>query len=114
MAETRSTVAATASSELPEHSNGGYLWNIDQLKESGFAIVRDEREALDHAGIGSSTVRCVTGDLDQADRGQVLLAERRPWQPNAPIKELKLEYDFTGPEESGLSRAEKRQMLGAL
>jgi hypothetical protein len=32
---------------LEEHSGGGYLWDIDQLKASGFGIVRDELEAMD-------------------------------------------------------------------
>src|SRR3954451_2360519 len=35
---------------VEEHSGGGYLWDIDQLKESGFGIVRDELEAIDSEG----------------------------------------------------------------
>jgi hypothetical protein len=33
---------------LNEHSGSGYLWNIDQLKASGFAVIRDNVESLDH------------------------------------------------------------------
>ena len=49
----------------------------------------------------------------QGQRGELSLSETRPWQPTAPITELKLNYDFTGPEEEGLSRAERRQTLEA-
>ena len=98
---------------LHEHSGGGYLWNIDQLKASGFAVVRDDTEAVDHDGIGGPTTRSVTAMLEKAQRGELSLSESRPWQPNAPITELKLNYDFTGPEEEGLSRAERRQIFEA-
>lgn len=98
---------------LNEHSGGGYLWNIDQLKASGFAVVRDDPESVDHQGVGNPTVRNVTAALEQARRGELALSETRPWQPSSPITELKLNYDFTGPEEEGLSRAERRQILEA-
>jgi Zn-dependent peptidase ImmA (M78 family) len=98
---------------LNEHSGGGYLWNIDQLKASGFAVIRDDTESVDHQGVGNPTTRSVTAVLEQAQRGELSLSETRPWQPTAPITELKLNYDFTGPEEEGLSRAERRQALEA-
>ena len=98
---------------LNEHSGGGYLWNIDQLRASGFAILRDNRENPDSAGIGGPVIRHVTANMEQAVRGEVLLNECRPWQPTAPISQVTLNYDFTGPEEEGLSRAERRQLLEA-
>ncbi len=42
---------------LEEHSGGGYLWNIDQLKASGFGIVRDELEATDGEGFVGPVIR---------------------------------------------------------
>lgn len=97
-----------------EHRNGGYLWDIDQLRESGFVIVSDERNAHDDAGIGSPVIRRVIGDIEQAAKGHLRLAERRPWQATTPLSQYDLDFDFTGPEEVGLSRAERRQLLGAL
>ena len=44
---------------LEEHSGGGYLWNINQLKESGFAIVHDDRASYDDEGIGGHVLRSV-------------------------------------------------------
>jgi predicted secreted protein len=98
---------------LNEHSGGGYLWNMDQLRDSGFAIVRDDRESLDHEGVGGPVTRSVTAALEQAQRGQISLLECRPWQPNTPITNLNFAYDFTGPEKEGFSRAERRRLFAA-
>ena len=98
---------------LNEHCGGGYLWNIDQLRASGFAVIRDDRESADHEGIGGPVTRSVTAALEQAQRGAVSLVECRPWQPGEAITNLSFEYDFTGPEEEGFSRAERRYLLEA-
>jgi Zn-dependent peptidase ImmA (M78 family) len=98
---------------LNEHSGGGYLWNIEQLRQSGFAVIRDGQESTDNDGVGGPVIRHVTAMLEDANRGRVSLNERRPWQPNTPLTQLTLEYDFTGPEEQGLSRAERRRILEA-
>lgn len=98
---------------LEEHSGGGYLWDIDQLKESGFGIVRDELEAIDGEGIGGPVIRRVTAEPPEPYRGRIALDERRPWEPDEPIASLDLEFDLSGPEEEGLSRAERRSLLEA-
>ena len=98
---------------LEEHSGGGYLWDIDQLKASGFGIVRDELESLDGDGIGGPVIRRVTAAPPETRRGYLYLDERRPWDTDPPISSLKVEYDLTGPEEEGLSRAERRSLLEA-
>jgi Zn-dependent peptidase ImmA (M78 family)/predicted secreted protein len=98
---------------LAEHAGSGYLWNIEQLKASGFAIVRDQTESMDDKGVGSPVIRRVTAAPEQPQRGEIKLSETRPWQTNAPMNELRLQYDLTGPEEEGLSRAERRQILKA-
>ncbi|MDE1918651.1 MAG: protease inhibitor I42 family protein [Sphingomonadales bacterium] len=96
---------------LNEHSGGGYLWDFEQLAQSGFAIVRDDREAIDPEGIGSPVIRRVTAAIEDADRGRMSLSERRPWQPSTAIADLTFDYDVTGPERAGLSRAERRARL---
>lgn len=98
---------------LNEHCGGGYLWDFDQLQASGFAIVRDDRESTNHEGIGGPITRSVTASLKHAQRGEVSVVERRPWQPDEAISDLHFEYDFTGPEEEGLSRAERRHLFEA-
>lgn len=98
---------------LEEHSGGGYLWDMDQLQESGFAIVRDQLEAADREGIGGPVIRRVTAAPPDAYRGSVRMNERRPWDPEPPLSRLDVEFDLTGPEEEGLSRAERRSVLEA-
>lgn len=96
---------------LREHSSGGYIWNFNQLAESGFLIVQDTREEIDAQGIGNPVVRNVTAHLEESSRGRIDLAEQRPWQPNEPLTKLTFDYDLSGPEIEGLSRAEKKRAL---
>ena len=96
---------------LKEHSGGGYLWNIDELVTSGFAVVRDALEAIDGDSIGSPVTRQVTATIEDGGRGSLRLDERRPWEPDPPLSRLELDFDLTGPEEEGLSRAERRRLL---
>lgn len=98
---------------LEEHSGGGYLWDIDQLKASGFGVVRDELEAVDGEGVGGPVIRRVTAAPLETHRGRMSLEERRPWDPEPPLRTLDVDFDLTGPEEEGLSRAERRILLEA-
>jgi len=98
---------------LEEHSGGGYLWDIDQLKASGFGIVRDALEAIDGEGVGGPVIRRVTAAPPEERRGCMSLNERLPWDPEPPLSSLKVDFDLTGPEEEGLSRAERRSLLEA-
>jgi Zn-dependent peptidase ImmA (M78 family) len=98
---------------LEEHSGGGYLWDIEQLEASGFGIARDELEAIDGEGVGGPVIRRVTAAPPDTYRGCMSLEERRPWEPEPPLSSLKVDFDLTGPEEEGLSRAERRSLLAA-
>ena len=99
---------------LEEHSGGGYLWDAGDLERSGFAVLRDVRETVDEDGIGSPTVRKLTAEAGETHRGHVSLGERRPWQSGPPLNRLELDYDLTGPEGEGYSRAERRRVLEAV
>lgn len=98
---------------LTEHSNGGYLWDIDQLRASGFGIVNDEREAIDEEDIGGLVVRRVTASPPDSYQGRVAINECRPWKPETPLSSLQVEVDLTGPEIEGYSRATRRSLLHA-
>jgi len=98
---------------LTEHSNGGYLWDIDQLKQSGFGIVNDEREAVDDEDIGGAVVRRVTASPPATYQGRVAISECRPWDPETPLSSLQVDVDLTGPEIEGYSRATRRSLLQA-
>jgi len=98
---------------LEEHSGGGYLWDIEQLRASGFAVVGDDLEEENSETVGGPVIRRVTAATGDADRGLMSLDERRPWDPDPPLAHLSVEYDFTGPEEVGYSRAARRMLLEA-
>lgn len=99
--------------KLPELGSAGYLWDFDTLAQSGFSIVRDTRLSQTHDGVGDPTVRRVLAAPDNDARGLLHLEQRRPWLTDAPVAVLTLPFDLTGPEQSGLSRAERRQLLAA-
>jgi hypothetical protein len=98
---------------LREHAAGGYVWDRDELAASGYAVLRDLREGDGGEGIGSDVVRRITGGVEAAHRGSLSIAERRPWAPVPPLTTLSVEMDLTGPEQIGLSRAERRARLAA-
>ena len=97
--------------KLKEHSNGGYLWNIEQLRESGFAIVGNEVESLESDSVGDPGFRRVTAQPPEEFRGRLILHETRPWDETQSLSHIEMDLDFTGPEEDGLSRAERRRRL---
>ena len=71
-------------------------------------------EAIDGEGIGGPVIRRVTAAPPETYRGRMALDERRPWGPEPPLSRLSVEVDLTGPEEEGLSRAERRSLLEAV
>jgi Zn-dependent peptidase ImmA (M78 family)/predicted secreted protein len=97
---------------LKEKSTAGYLWNIDQLKDAGFAIVRDEREQPENPAVGGWVDRTLTAQPHDAESGSVSLSHERPWQPKSPIGELSFEYELYG-KEKGLPRIERRKLAAA-
>lgn len=99
---------------LNEKSGAGYLWDFEALKNSGFAIVVDERtKATAVDAVVGAVRRTVAAQSMQPAIGEVLLAQRRPWQvKTSPIETLHLSYDLLG-KEVGMSRAERRQLEAA-
>jgi Zn-dependent peptidase ImmA (M78 family)/predicted secreted protein len=99
---------------LPEHTGSGYLWNFDQLQHTGFIVVRDEREGPTGSVVGGHVTRRVTAQSRQSQQGELQFSERRPWQSNTPANTFSIRYDLTGPEQEGLSRAERQRLLEAV
>ena len=48
---------------------------------------------------------------DKYKTARLVLDEARPWDLAQALTRLELELDFTGPEEEGLSRVERRERL---
>jgi Zn-dependent peptidase ImmA (M78 family) len=98
---------------LRENSGAGYLWNFDQLRKAGFALVRDDREAIKPETIGGMLTRKVTARSEDRVEGEVVLQEARPWMADAPLHQLFLRYDMRGPESPGMWEPELKRMLQA-
>jgi len=86
---------------------------LADLAASGFAIVGDVREAHDTKGVGAPVIRRVTAAPQDAPRGRLEVEQRRPWARDGAIASLALDFDLTGPERTGYSRAELRRILEA-
>lgn len=100
--------------QLGEHSGSGFLWSFEQLDQTGFAIVRDERERSVRDTVGGHVTRWITARSSGRQRGKLALTERRPWLPSSePLAAFAVQYDLTGPEEEGWSQAERRHLLEA-
>jgi len=87
--------------------------HAEVLSEKHLNLVRDELEAIDGEGIGGPVIRRVTAEPTLSQRGSMLLDERRPWDPHRPLFSFQVDFDLTGPEQEGLSRAERRNLLEA-
>lgn len=94
--------------QLRESGSAGYIWNIDQLKAAGFAVVRDDRTIPDATmDVGGTVERRVTACSDHEIAGRIALVHARPWQSASPAGHLSFTYDLFG-REDGLSRVERR------
>jgi Zn-dependent peptidase ImmA (M78 family) len=99
--------------KLHEHSGSGYLWRLDDLEHVGLAVVKDSRAAdPDEDLIGGVVFRTVISEATNGALGAVALREVRPWQATGvPLQSVHLELDLSGPEQSGLHKAQRRRAL---
>jgi predicted secreted protein len=99
---------------LTEHGGAGYLWDIAGLAESGFAILRDQREIpAPEERIGTTVKRAVTARHSEPSAGSFCLNLTRPWQKTGtPLKALRVAYDLRG-KEVGMPRAARRHLMAA-
>lgn len=99
---------------LAEKAGAGYLWNTTDLVNSGFAILRDQREIPSpDKVVGGPVTRALTARRSDPAHGHFALELKRPWQKEgAAIASLHLAYDLYG-KEVGMPRAIRRQLAAA-
>jgi Zn-dependent peptidase ImmA (M78 family)/predicted secreted protein len=99
---------------LAEKASAGYLWNTTDLVNSGFAILRDDREhAPAPESVGGPVTRALTARRSDPAQGRFALELKRPWQKEgAAIAALHVSYDLYG-KEVGMPRAVRRQLAAA-
>ena len=99
---------------LAEKAGAGYLWNTTDLVNSGFAILRDQREIpTPDENVGGPVTRALTARRSDPAQGHFALELKRPWQKDGTaIASLHLAYDLYG-KEVGMPRAVRRQLAAA-
>jgi predicted secreted protein len=99
---------------LREDSGAGYVWTFDELKEAGFAILKDGREPVSEGGrIGAPTIRRVLARSDRPLSGTYRLHECRPWAPKDEPRALTLHCSTATSDQSGLFRPQLEELLAA-
>jgi Zn-dependent peptidase ImmA (M78 family)/predicted secreted protein len=98
---------------LRENSSAGYLWNFDELKTAGFALVADDQEDGNENRVGALLTRRVTAQSSGRVSREVTFKEQRPWTPDKVLQELHLRCELRGPEEPGMWEPDLMRMLQA-
>jgi predicted secreted protein len=103
--------------KLRERSGAGYLWNISELSEAGFAIIGDAREIPPvTTQVGGPVERVVTARQPEGAAGQfghVTVRQLKPWsKTEAAASRLSFIYELFG-KEVGYARADKPWVVAA-
>ncbi|MEN6543672.1 protease inhibitor I42 family protein [Parvibaculum sp.] len=98
--------------ELKEAAGSGHQWQIDALRDAGFAVLSDESAfSRDPLHYGAPAVRTLIARPPKHGRGHVTLREAQPWAGDDPANPtFALALALEGPEEGGLSRADRRRL----
>jgi len=95
---------------LKEHSGSGYLWDIDEIQESGFVVISDENiissPDVEVGGCADRNIITSSSELENGSEGYINLKQLRPWDASSVIETLELKYELL--KESGLSQAARR------
>jgi Zn-dependent peptidase ImmA (M78 family) len=98
---------------LKENSGAGYLWNLEELRVAGFAVVADDQLSEEAGAVGGVITRKITARSNERVQGEVVLHEQRPWTPTKSLHEFRLLYDLRGPEQSGMWEPDLQRVLQA-
>lgn len=97
---------------LQEKSTAGYLWNMNQVRDAGFDVVADRREAALDDVVGQDVTRILTAHISEPLFGALFLPQARPWNPSDMVSTFSFTYDFQG-REVGVSRFYRETQVAA-
>lgn len=98
---------------LREDSGSGYVWTFDELRDAGFAILKDGREPVPEGQIGAPTVRRILAQAERPVAGRLTLREVRPWAPDDDPQLLTLYCRTATSDEAGLFELQREELLAA-
>ena len=96
---------------LQENSGAGYLWNFDELKAAGFAVVSDDHQLVDEERVGGFVTRTLTARSSKQVSRKLTFKEQRPWTPQNVLRELQVRCELRGPEKAGIWEPERLRVL---
>ena len=96
---------------LSENSASGYVWTFDELRDAGFAILRDGREPVMAGRVGARMVRRVLAQPERPLAGTYRLHECRPWAPEDDPRTLTLHCSTSTSDEVGLFKPQREEPL---
>jgi Zn-dependent peptidase ImmA (M78 family)/predicted secreted protein len=98
---------------LRENSGAGYLWNVEDLEKSGFALVSDTRHIPDVSeSVGGAVERVLVAASQEEVAGRLELEQVRPWDPSDAPDRFTLKYELLG-KENGRPRAQRNMSAAA-
>lgn len=98
--------------ELEEASSSGHQWQIEDLRDAGYAILSDKSVfSSDPLLYGAPAIRTLIARPPEHAASTVTLRESQPWAPD-PVADptFALALALHGPESGGLSRADRRRL----
>lgn len=98
---------------LREDSGSGYVWTFDELRDAGFAILKDGRDPVPEGQIGAPTVRRILAQAERPVAGRLTLREVRPWAPDDDPQLLTLYCRTATSDEAGLFELQREELLAA-
>lgn len=96
---------------LNEDSASGYVWTFDELRDAGFAILKDGREPGAEERVGSPTIRRVLAQAGRPVAGSLTLREVRPWAPEDDPQILTLYCRTATSDQAGLFEPQREELL---
>jgi Zn-dependent peptidase ImmA (M78 family)/transcriptional regulator with XRE-family HTH domain/predicted secreted protein len=96
---------------LDEMPGAGYLWDVEDLQNQGFAILNNTQSETDEE-VGGPIVREVMASVTSPLKGKMAMRLGRPWeQPDHPAAgQFELAFDLQGKEQPGISRAQRLEL----
>ena len=79
--------------KLKQNCSAGYLWQFDNLKEAGFAMLKDWTEVSNTREVGLPSVRKLIAKPAQTASGFYEMEELCPWQ-RMPQQSIKMSFSY--------------------
>lgn len=91
--------------QLQQNGSAGYHWDIDVLKDSGFAILKDSTKIVDFVKVGTPSLRNVICRPPDVSSEEFILEETCPWPRKVRLSNrMTIKYQRSTKPKEGLYR----------